>query len=115
VKSLRILVTATLLASLSVACSSDDKKSSTGAGKASCDAYCSKLESSCADAGVSVDIAFCSVGCEILAVPGLPAACDASAKVYYDCLMDQSDVCKMGCTTQEAQYSKDCGGDTDAG
>ncbi len=106
-KRFSILVAVALLASLGSACSSDDKKSS-GAGQASCDAYCTKIQSACGDAGMdaAMKVAFCDLGCALLT--GQTPACDTSAKTYYDCLSKQSNVCADGCKTEETQYQKDC-------
>lgn len=112
-KSFNILIAAALLASLSTACSSDDKKTSSGGGKASCDAYCAKIESSCGDAGIEMQVAFCQIGC--VAIPVAGATCDPAAQTYFDCLQKQSNVCAEGCTTEKTQYDKACGGETDAG
>ena len=112
-KSLRILIAAALLASLSSACSSDDKKASSGAALDACNAYCDKVGNHCGDAGASTDVDYTSAtDCKSSqcspAIASEPAACQTSAAAYFNCLSAQTDICTQGCMTELLKMAADC-------
>jgi cysteine sulfinate desulfinase/cysteine desulfurase-like protein len=101
VKNFQVCTVAALLALLSVGCGGN---TNLGSGKAACESYCNKVENSCPDAGVSVDVPSCPTECDRMPAV-LPVGCNSATQDWFNCLAAQEDVCAAfgsACSTQQA-------------
>ena len=106
-KSLYTCLAAALLTMLSVGCSSSSTPAATtGSALSSCEAYCTKAGSSCADAGMGTAAECKTTECGNISAA--PANCQGPIQAYYDCLNKQSNVCEMGCLTEIGAIPSTC-------
>jgi len=111
VKSLYTCLAAALLTMISVGCSSDDKTATTaGSAATACEAYCTKVGTSCAGDG-GTGLYADAAECKTTECAGMPTAseCQSPIKAYYDCRALNANLCNIAaCTTEMSAVPATC-------